>query len=148
MDKDLFRSMQKNERKKSIGLIINGPNILTRKYNFCIEDILKSIEKIGRIVIAKTILNSNAPPKLVEAVINHGLEPIVVNGRVDVAFTVEAMKLIYNSKINALALAVRDAHFLPILFEAKRVGKEVIILGPREGLSEALQNTADEVIKL
>ena len=80
--------------------------------------------------------------------INHGLEPIVVNGRADVAFTVEAMKLIYNSRVNALALAVRDAHFLPILIEAKKIGKEVIIVGPREGLSEALQNATDEVIKL
>ncbi len=79
--------------------------------------------------------------------INHGLEPLIINGRADVAFTVEAMKLIYNPKINALALAVRDAHFLSILFEAKRIGKEVIIIGP-EDLSEALQNVADEVVKL
>ncbi len=56
-------------------------------------------------------LNYNAPQKLIEAVINHGLEPSIVNGYADVAFTVEAMKLIYNSKINALALAVRGAHF-------------------------------------
>ena len=63
-----------------------------------------------------------------------------------VAFTVEAMKLIHDSKVSALVLAVRDAHFLPILIEAKRVGEEVIIVGPREDLSEALQNAADEVI--
>jgi len=75
------------------------------------------------------------------------LEPIVVNGRADVAFTVEAMKLIYNSKINALALAVRDTHFLPVLIEAKKAGKEVIIVGPKD-LSQALQNVADEVIIL
>ena len=72
----------------------------------------------------------------------------MVNGRVDVAFTVEAMRLIYNSRVNALALAVRDAHFLPILIEAKKAGKMVVIVGPREGLSEALQNAADEVIIL
>ena len=65
-----------------------------------------------------------------------------------VAFTVEAMKLIHDSKVSALVLAVRDAHFLPILIEAKKAGKEVIIVGPREDLSEALQNAADKVIKL
>ena len=133
---------------KSISLLVNGPNVLLRKYNFNLESILNTVKSLGRIVIGKVILNHNAPQKLVKAVINHGLEPIVVNGRADVAFTVEAMKLIYNSKINALALAVRDAHFLPILIEAKKIGKEVIIVGPREGLSEALQNATDEVIKL
>lgn len=135
-------------RRRSIGLVVNGPNVLLKKFNVDLQSILNAVKSRGRIVIGKVILNHNAPQKLIETVINHGLEPIVVNGRADVAFTVEAMKLIYNSKINALALAVRDAHFLPILFEAKNAGKEVIILAPREGLSEALQNAADEVIIL
>lgn len=134
--------------RDSIGLLVNGPNVLLKKFNFNLEGILNAAKSLGRVVVGKVILNHNAPQKLVEAVINSGLEPVIVNGRVDVAFTVEAMRLIYNSKINALALAVRDAHFLPILFEAKRIGKEVIILAPGEGLSEALQNGADEVITL
>ena len=130
-----------------IGLLVNGPNVLLRKYNFNLQSILNAVKNLGRIVIGKVILNHNAPQKLVEAVINHGLEPLIVNGRADVAFTVEAMKLIYNSRVNALALAVRDTHFLPILIEAKKAGKEVVIVGP-EDLSEALQNAADEVIIL
>lgn len=133
---------------RSIGLVVNGPNVLLKKFNVDLQSILNAVKSRGRIVVGKVILNHNAPPKLVEVVINHGLEPLIVKGRADVAFTVEAMKLIYNSKINALALAVRDAHFLPVLIEAKKAGKEVIILGPREGLSEALQNAADEVIIL
>ena len=133
---------------RSIGLLVNGPNVLLRKYNFNLQSILNAVKSLGRIVIGKVILNHNAPQKLIEAVINHGLEPLIVNGRADVAFTIEAMKLIYNSKIEVLALAVRDAHFLPVLIEAKKAGKEVIILGPGEGLSEALQNAADKVIKL
>ena len=132
---------------KLIGLLVNGPNVLLKKFNFNLQSILNAVKSLGRIIIGKVILNHNAPQKLIEAVINHGLEPVIVNGRADVAFTVEAMKLIYNSRVNALALAVRDAHFLPILFEAKKIGKEVVIVGP-EGLSEALQNTADEVIIL
>jgi len=131
---------------KSIGLLVNGPNILLKKFNVNLQSILNAVKSLGRIVVGRVILNHNVPQKLVKAVINHGLEPVIVSGRADVVFTVEAMRLIYNSKINALVLAVRDAHFLPILFDAKKVGKEVIIIGPREGLSEALQNTADEVI--
>jgi len=137
-----------SNKERSIGLLINGPNVLIKKFSVNLQDISNALKSLGRIVIGKVILNHNAPQKLVEAVINHGLEPVIVNGRADVAFTVEAMKLIYNSRVNALALAVRDAHFLPILFEAKKAGKEVIIVGPREDLSEALQNAADKVIKL
>lgn len=130
-----------------IGLLVNGPNVLLKKFDITLEDILSALEDFGRIVVGKVILNHNAPPKLVEVVINSGLEPVIVNGRVDVAFTVEAMKLIYSPKIQVLALTVRDAHFLPVLIEAKRIGKEVVIVGPGD-LSEALQNTADVVIKL
>ncbi|MCD6144195.1 NYN domain-containing protein [Thermococcus sp.] len=137
-----------SNKERSIGLLVNGPNVLIKKFSVNLQDISNALKSLGRIVIGKVILNHNAPQKLVEAVINHGLEPVIVNGRADVAFTVEAMKLIYNSRVNALALAVRDAHFLPILFEAKKAGKEVIIVGPREDLSEALQNAADKVIKL
>ena len=132
---------------KGIGLLVNGPNVLLKKFNFNLQSILNAVKNLGRIVIGKVILNHNAPQKLIEAVVNHGLEPVIVSGRADVAFTVEAMRLIYNSKINALALAVRDSHFVPVLIEAKKAGKEVIIVGPGD-LSQALQNAADKVIKL
>ncbi|WP_232054748.1 NYN domain-containing protein [Thermococcus sp. 2319x1] len=58
------------------------------------------------------------------------------------------MKIIYNPKINTLALAVRDAHFIPLVFEARRMGKEVIVITPAEKVSEALHNTASKTIKL
>ena len=133
----------------SIALLVNGPNVLLKRLDIDLQSILNAVKGLGKIVVGKVILNHNAPQKLVEAIIYSGLEPvIIVNGRVDVAFTVEAMKLIYDSKVSALVLAVRDAHFLPILFEAKKAGKEVIILAPREGLSEALQNAADKMIIL
>jgi len=130
-----------------IGLVVNGPNVLLRRYSFNLGDILNAVKSLGRVVVGKVVLNLNAPQKLIEAVINYGLEPVVVRGRADVAFTVEAMKLIYNSGVGALALAVRDAYFLPILIEAKEAGKEVVVVGPWD-LSEALRNTADEVIIL
>ncbi|MCD6130547.1 MAG: NYN domain-containing protein [Candidatus Hydrothermae bacterium] len=133
---------------RSIGLLINGPNVFLKRFNIDLQSILNAVNSLGRVVVGRVILNHNAPQKLIKVVINSGLEPVIVNGRADVAFTVEAMKLIYDSKVSALVLAVRDSHFLPILFEAKRVGKEVIILAPREGLSEALQNAADKIIIL
>jgi len=133
---------------RSIDLLVNGPNVLLKRFNIDLQSILNAVNSLGRIVVGRVILNHNTPQKLIEVVINSGLEPVIINGRVGVVFTVEAMKLIYTPRISALALAVRDAHFLPILIEAKKAGKEVIILAPRDGLSKSLQNTADEVIIL
>jgi len=136
------------KEKTQIGLIVNGPNILVRRFNLSLEEILEILRKEGRIAIGKVILNHNATPKLIEAVVNYGLEPVIVNGRVDVAVAVESMKLLYNPGIDVIALGVRDTHFMPILFEARKVGKKVIVIAPEEGLSEAIQNTADKVIKI
>jgi len=134
--------------KNSIGLIVNGPNVLLKKFNVDLMDILDALKSLGRIVVGKVILNHNTPSRLVKVVIEYGLEPIIVNGRADVAVAVEAMKIIYNPRINTLALGVRDAHFLPLLLEAKKAGKKVIIIAPKKDLSQALQNTTDEIIKL
>ncbi|NJE13861.1 TIGR00288 family NYN domain-containing protein, partial [Thermococcus sp. LS2] len=140
--------MRKSEGEKSIGLIINGPNILIKKFNIRVEDIPKPLEEIGKIRVAKVVLNQNASPKLIEAVVNHGLEPIIVIGDADVTVAVEAMKLIYNPNIDVIALAVRDTNFLPVVNEAKSKGKETVVIGAEPGFSKALQNAADYVIIL
>jgi uncharacterized protein (TIGR00288 family) len=50
--------------------------------------------------------------------------------------------------VEVLALASRDADFLPIIIEAKRQGKETVVIGVDPGFSAALQNAADYVIKM
>ena len=61
---------------------------------------------------------------------------------------VEAMEIIYNDNINTVAIATRDADFVPILAKAKEHGKETIVIGAEPGFSIALQNTSDFVIKM
>ncbi|AJC72525.1 MAG: TIGR00288 family NYN domain-containing protein [Thermococcus sp.] len=133
---------------KSIGLIVDGPNILRKEFGIKLEDIVEALEKIGKIRIAKVVLNQYAPQGLIEAVVNQGLEPVIVAGDTDVRIAIEAMELIYNSDIDVIALATRDADFLPIIQEAKRKGKETIVIGVEPGFSVALQNAADYVIKM
>lgn len=58
------------------------------------------------------------------------------------------MELIYNSDIEAIGLATRDADFLPIINEGKRKGKETVVIGIEPGFSVALQNAADYVIRM
>ncbi|HIH72519.1 MAG: Uncharacterized protein XD43_1184 [Thermococcales archaeon 44_46] len=158
----LFRILKREERepkekekrekvetpKKSIGLIIDGPNILRKEFGIKLENIKEALEKIGKIRVAKVVLNQYAPQGLIEAVVNQGFEPIIVAGDTDVRIAIEAMELIYNSDIEVIALATRDADFLPIISEAKRKGKETVVIGVEPGFSVALQNAADYVIKM
>ena len=134
--------------KKSIGLIIDGPNILRKEFGIKLENIKEALEKIGKIRVAKVVLNQYAPRGLIEAVVNQGFEPIIVAGDTDVRIAIEAMELIYNSDIEIIALATRDADSLPIINEAKRKGKETVVIGVEPGFSVALQNAADYVIKM
>lgn len=136
------------DKYPQIGLVINGPNILLSKFGISLEDILYALKDIGRIVVGKVVLNYEFSSNLLKSVIDNGLESVMVNGRVDVAVAVEGMKIIYNPRINVLALATRDAHFMPLVFEAKRMGKDVIVIAPAEKVSEALQNIADKTIEL
>ena len=133
---------------KSIGLIVDGPNILRKEFGIKLEDIVEALERIGKIRVAKVVLNQYAPQGLIEAVVNQGLEPVIVAGDTDVRIAIEAMELIYNSDVDVIALATRDADFLPIILEAKRKGKETIVIGVEPGFSVALQNAADYVIKM
>ncbi|NJE05124.1 TIGR00288 family NYN domain-containing protein [Thermococcus sp. M36] len=136
------------KKMKSIGLIIDGPNILRKEFGIKLEDIVEALERIGKIRVAKVVLNQYAPQGLIEAVVNQGLEPIIVAGDTDVRIAIEAMELIYNSDVEVIALATRDADFLPIVNEAKRRGKDTIVIGVEPGFSVALQNAADYVIKM
>ncbi|NJE10657.1 TIGR00288 family NYN domain-containing protein [Thermococcus sp. MAR1] len=138
----------KPKKKRSIGLIIDGPNILRKEFGIKLEDIIDALERIGKLRVAKVVLNQYAPQGLIEAVVNQGLEPIIVAGDTDVRIAIEAMELIYNSDVEVIALATRDADFLPIVNEAKRRGKETIVIGVEPGFSVALQNAADYVIKM
>ncbi|WP_297466554.1 TIGR00288 family NYN domain-containing protein [Thermococcus sp.] len=148
--KVLKREKEEHEEthEKSIGLIIDGPNILRKELGIKLEDIIEALERIGRIRVAKVVLNQYAPQGLIEAVVNQGLEPVIVAGDTDVRIAIEAMELIYNSDVDVIALATRDADFLPIIQEAKRKGKETIVIGTEPGFSVALQNAADYVIKM
>ena len=117
---------KKKKAGRKIGLIIDGPNILRKE----------------------VILNQYASQGLIEAISNQGFEVIVVAGDTDVMMGIVAMEIIYNDNINTVALATRDADFLPIINKAKEYGKETIIIGMDPGFSTALQNAADYVIKM
>ncbi len=141
-------SSRKKEDKRRIGVLVDGPNMLRKEFNLNLKEIREILCDYGDIKIAKVFLNQYAGDKLVEAVENQGFEPVITSGDVDVRMAVEAMEIIYNESIDALALVTRDADFKAVLKKAMEMGKETIIIGAEPGFSTALKNSADVAIIL
>ena len=152
MTKDGMRSIgmmrRKISRGRRIALLIDGPNILRKEFGVKLEDIVEALEGLGDLRVAKVILNQYAPQGLIEAVANQGFEALVVSGETGVKLAVEAMREIYNPNIDAIALATRNAEFLPVILKAKEKGKETIVIGVEPGFSAALKHAADYTIIL
>ncbi len=142
-------------RRKRIAVFIDGPNILRKEFKVNLQKLKNELEKYGKVVIAKAFLNQYAPEKLIEAVANEGFEPVIGMSKmkdetadVDVYMAVECMEAVHRKDIDIVAIATRDADFLPLVHKAKEHGKEVIIIGREPAFSKALQHAADYVIDL
>jgi len=143
-----YLSKRRLSQRKKVGVLVDGPNMLRKEFNINLKEIREILTEYGDIKIAKVFLNQYATEKLVEAIENQGFEPIVTSGDVDVRLAVEAMELIYNDSIDAIAIVTRDADFKAVLMKAMEMGKETIIIGAEPGFSTALKNSADIAIVL
>ncbi|ABE51806.1 TIGR00288 family NYN domain-containing protein [Methanococcoides burtonii] len=143
-----YLSTKKETGRRSIGLLVDGPNVLRKEFNVNLEEIRDVLKEYGNVKIGRVFLNQYASDKLVEAIENNGFEPIICSSDVDVRLAVEGMELVYNPTIDTIALVTRDADFKPLLNKANEHGKETILFGVEPGFSTALRNSADYVIIL
>lgn len=145
--------LEKRYREElKVALFVDGPNMLRKEFMIDLRELRRRTQKYGRITIAKVFLNQFAPEKLIEAVINEGFECEMTLAEateeandIDVSLAVAAMESILTKDIDILALATRDADFLPVVQKAKEYGKKVIVFGAEPGFSSSLQNAADFV---
>lgn len=137
--------------KPKLAFYVDGPNMIRKEFNLDLKDLKKRVEKYGRIVIGKIFLNQFASEKLIEAVANEGFETIIALGDpeqktdVDVSIAVHAMEAINNPDIEVIALATRDADFLPLIQKAKEKGKITLLVTVESGLAVSLKHAADYV---
>lgn len=138
------------ERPK-VAFFIDGPNMIRKEFNLDLKDLRKRVEKYGRIVIGKVFLNQFASEKLIEAVANEGFESVIALGDpeqktdVDVSIAVHAMEAIQNPEIEVIALATRDADFLPLIQKVKEKGKIALLITVESGLAVSLRHATDYI---
>jgi uncharacterized protein (TIGR00288 family) len=137
--------------KPKLAFFVDGPNMIRKEFNIDLKDLKRRVEKYGRIIIGKVFLNQFASEKLIEAVANEGFETVIALGDpeqktdVDVSIAVHAMEAINNPEIEVIALASRDADFLPLIQKAKEKGKMTLLVTVESGLAVSLKHAADYV---
>jgi uncharacterized protein (TIGR00288 family) len=137
--------------KPKLAFFVDGPNMIRKEFNIDLKDLKRRVEKYGRIIIGKVFLNQFASEKLIEAVANEGFETVIALGDpeqktdVDVSIAVHAMEAINNPDIEVIALASRDADFLPLIQKAKEKGKMTVLVTVESGLAVSLKHAADYV---
>jgi uncharacterized protein (TIGR00288 family) len=136
----------------SVALFVDGPNMLRKEFMIDLRELKSRAEKYGRVRVAKVFINQFAPEKLIEAIINEGYKVEMIlaveeddANDVDVSVAVAATEAALILDFDYIALASRDADFLPVIQKAKEYGKKVIILGAEPGFSASLRNAADFV---
>ena len=150
--KSSFGKIKKSfAEKPKLAFFVDGPNMIRKEFNINLKDLRKRVGKYGRIVVGKVFLNQFASEKLIEAVANEGFETVIALGDpeqktdVDVPIAVHAMEAIYNPDIEVIALATRDADFLPLVQKAKEKGKLTVLVTIESGLAVSLKHAADYV---
>jgi len=135
-----------------VALFVDGPNMLRKEFMVDLRELKKRMLKYGRVIIARVFLNQFAPEKLIEAVINEGFECVMIMAEqdeeasdVDVALAVSATEATLTKDVDVIALATRDADFLPVILKAKEYGKKTVVLGADPGFSICCRNAADYV---
>jgi uncharacterized protein (TIGR00288 family) len=133
-----------------IAVFVDGPNMIRKEFSISLAELRKTIQKHGRITVAKMFFNQFAPPKLLEAAAAEGFEVRVMPATeekqdVDVPVAVAAVKASFDKRVDIIALVTRDSDYLPVVQLAKEMGKKVLVVGADVSFSKALQNSADFV---
>jgi len=139
---------RRTEKPHGVAVLVDGPNMLRKEFQIDLKEIRHILKDFGDIRVAQVFLNQYASEKLIEAIENQGFECVVSGSDVDVRMAVEGIELLFNDKIDTIAIVTRDADFKPLLSKASLHGKETILFGAEPGLSVALKNISDYVIVL
>ena len=106
------------------------------------------LEEIGDIKVAKIVLLQQEALEHSNDINQEGFIPVIVHNDLDIQFALETMELIYNEKIEILALATENEKLLPLFSRAREIGKEVILLHSSNHVNRGLQNVADIVLPM
>ena len=137
--------MVRRKKGKSISLLIDSS--ISSSILKVVTQIRPILEEIGEIKVAKIILLQKYVSDNSMKIAEEGYAPIIVHGDLDIHFTLEAMELVYNEKIEIIALVTENEKFIPLICRARELGKEVILLSSHSK-NRGLQHAVDLVLPI
>ena len=129
---------------KSIAILVDST--ISTPYEPLLSHLRNLMDSVGRVRIAKIVLLQRQAIKSAKEISSEGFLPVIVHDDLDVHFALETMELIYNDKIQRLALVVENENYLPLFGRARELGKEVILVQTSANLGKGLQKAADLVL--
>lgn len=142
-------SESESESQPTVGLFVDGPNVLREEFDVDLDDVRDVALEYGRAGLTRLYLDEHATPGLIQAAEARGYEVIITSGDVDVKLAVDATAFTATDPVDTLAIASRDTDFKPVLEYAGAAGIRTVAIAPgSHGRSDALQNAADEGVTL
>ena len=132
-----MRLVVRRKKSKFLALLIDSsisPPVLS-----VVNQIRALLKEIGNVKVAKIVLLQKQAIENSQKLSQEGFTLIIVHGNLDIHFTLEAMELVYNEKIDILALATENEKFIPLICRAKEHGKEVVLLVTSDTQKRGLQ---------
>jgi uncharacterized protein (TIGR00288 family) len=133
-------------KEKSVAVMVDSA--ISSSYINILPQLRLLVEEIGKIKIAKIIIMQEQAFETAKDISDEGFLPVIVHDDLDIHFALELMELIYNEKIQTLAIVTENEKFLPLFGRARELGKEVILLQATGNVGRGLQNAADLVLPI
>jgi len=132
--------------KKSLAILVDST--ISVPYADLLSQLRPLIEEVGRVKIAKVVLLQHQALEYAKEITSEGFLPVIVHDDLDVHFALETMELIYNDKIQTLAIVTENENYLPLFGRARELGKEVILIKTTANAGKGLQKAADLVLSV
>ena len=124
-----------------------------------LEQIIEAAEKYGRVASCQAFADWGQFERSLSFLLRAGVQPVFCpsvstdpnlqekKSSVDPTICIHAMKLLYTyPNIYTLVLVSGDRDFIPLLMEARQMGRKVVVLGVGHSISADLAALADDVI--
>jgi len=145
----LLDALRGDPRDDSVGLFVDGPNVLREEFDVDLDELRELAAAEGRVAMARLYLDEHATPELVQAAEARGFAVVTTSGDVDVRLAVDATVAATEGSVGILVVVSRDTDFKPVLETAAARGVETVAVAPGSyGRSDALRNAAQRSLTL